>query len=115
MPGEAPHSVAAGIDFIATKGLHANLTYMYSDATPLNDANTAFADSYHLLGLRLGYQFNFSRLPISIFAGAENLLDEQYSLGNDINGFGGRYYNAAPGRNYYGGISFSFLTKKKEG
>ena len=115
MPGVAPHTIAAGIDFQTMKGLQANLTYLYNDAAPLNDANTAFADAFHLVGLKLGYQFHLQKLPFTIFAGIENLLDEKYSLGNDINGFGGRYYNAAPGRNYYGGVSFSFLTKKKEG
>ena len=46
-----------------------------------------------------------------IFAGADNLFDTKYSLGNDINAFGGRYYNAAAGRNYYVGISFRFDKK----
>jgi iron complex outermembrane receptor protein len=44
-------------------------------------------------------------------AGVDNLLDQKYSLGNDINGFGGRYYNAAPGRNYYVALLIQFLTK----
>lgn len=115
LPGVAPHTVAAGFDFATSNGLQANLTYFYSDATPLNDANTAFADAFHLLGLRLGYQIKLPRFPLSIFTGVENILDQRYSLGNDINGFGGRYYNTAPGRNFYGGVSFSFLTKKKDG
>jgi iron complex outermembrane recepter protein len=25
-------------------------------------------------------------------------------LGNDLNAFGGRYYNAAPSRNFFGGV-----------
>jgi len=32
----------------------------------------------------------------------------KYSLGNDINAFGGRYYNAAPGANYSAGISIRY-------
>jgi iron complex outermembrane receptor protein len=36
------------------------------------------------------------------------LLDEKYSLGNDLNAFGGRYFNAAPERNYFGGVKFYF-------
>ncbi len=47
----------------------------------------------------------------SIYAGADNLLDEVYSLGNDINAAGGRYYNAAPRRNYYVGLSFQLNGK----
>ena len=41
------------------------------------------------------------------FGGADNLLNVTYSLGNDINAAGNRYYNAAAGRNYYLGLRFS--------
>jgi iron complex outermembrane receptor protein len=68
-----------------------------------------------LIGAKIGYQkwFN-SKWRIKIVAGAENVLDEKYSLGNDINGFGGRYYNVAAGRNYFVSINFQFITKKYE-
>jgi iron complex outermembrane receptor protein len=41
---------------------------------------------------------------LEIFAGVDNLLDEQYSLGNDLNAFAGRFYQPAPTRNGYGGV-----------
>ena len=44
------------------------------------------------------------KLPLDFFAGADNLLDEQYSLGNDLNAAGSRFYNAAAGRNYFVGL-----------
>ncbi|MFT6036052.1 MAG: iron complex outermembrane receptor protein [Marivirga sp.] len=47
---------------------------------------------------------NQSALKLS--AGVENLTDITYSLGNDLNAFGGRYYQPAPGRNYFMGLSF---------
>ena len=113
MPAEAPHTIASGLDFVANNGLSALLTYYYSDKIPLNDANTAYAKKYNLLGLKLGYEKLIrEKFRLKIFAGVENLLDEKYSLGNDINGFGGRFYNAAPARNYYGGIALSCEHKK---
>ena len=33
-------------------GFQVRLTYFYSDAIPLNDANNAYADAYHLLGAK---------------------------------------------------------------
>jgi iron complex outermembrane receptor protein len=33
--------------------------------------------------------------------GADNLLNKTYSLGNDLNAFGGRFFNPAPKRNYF--------------
>ena len=66
---------------------------------PLNDANSVYAVAYDLLQLKIGKLFNIKRTEISIDAGVDNLLNQKYSLGNDINALGGRYYNPAPGRN----------------
>jgi iron complex outermembrane receptor protein len=66
-----------------------------------------------LIGAKIGFEHWFkNKIRIKAFAGVENLFDERYSLGNDINGFGGRYYNAAAGRNYYAGVVLQFLTRK---
>jgi iron complex outermembrane receptor protein len=90
-------------------GLYANVTYFFSGPIQLNDANTAKADSYNLLGLRIGYkQRSKKRMQFEIFGGGENMLNEKYSLGNDINAAGGRYYNAAAGRNFYAGIILNY-------
>jgi iron complex outermembrane recepter protein len=92
------------------KGLYANASYYYASKIFLNDLNTASAEGYHLLGLRLGWKKTFNKkLVVNIYAGADNLLDEVYSLGNDINDARGRYYNTAAERNYYGGVSFQFV------
>lgn len=110
LPGTPPHTFTAGLDAHTNNGLYANITYSYTDAMPLTDANDGYAAAYNLLGLRIGYKMLLrNRYMLELFAGADNLLDETYSLGNDINGFGGRYYNAASGRNFFTGISLSYL------
>jgi iron complex outermembrane receptor protein len=109
LPGAAPNVVAAGLDIISKIGCYINITYNYMDKIALNDANSAYASSYHLLGSRLGYKKDFSKkISTEIFVGADNIFNTKYSLGNDINAAAGRYYNAAPGRNYYAGIIFKF-------
>ena len=112
MPSVARHTVAAGVDLAFKAGFYTNLTYYYSDPIPMNDANTDFATSYNLLGARAGYRKTWAGLTLNLFAGADNLFDIQYSLGNDINAAGGRYYNTAPGRNFYGGLSLQWNKKK---
>jgi iron complex outermembrane receptor protein len=47
-------------------------------------------------------------MQLELFAGADNLLNQRYSLGDDLNAVGGRYYNPAPGRNYFGGLNVKF-------
>jgi iron complex outermembrane receptor protein len=113
LPGVSPHTVTAGFDWQAKSGPLATLTYYYGDKIPVNDANNAYADAYHLLGAKIGYQHWWGKtVRVKIIAGADNLLDQAYSLGNDINGFGGRYYNPAPGRNYYTAILFNFVRRE---
>ncbi|MEO6905218.1 MAG: TonB-dependent receptor [Ginsengibacter sp.] len=109
LPGVAAQTVAAGIDINTKAGLYASATFFYSSRIPLNDANTNYTNPYNLIGFRIGYKNYLSKqIRLEIFGGAENILNEKYSLGNDINAFGGRYYNVAPGRNYYAGIIFKF-------
>jgi iron complex outermembrane receptor protein len=109
LPGAAPNVVVSGLDITSKAGCYLNVTYNYTDEIALNDANSAYAASYNLLGARLGYKKDFKRkIGAEIFVGADNLFDTKYSLGNDINAAAGRYYNAAPGRNYYAGIAFRF-------
>lgn len=112
LPAEAPHTLAAGVDFFSNRGLQGTLSYYYSAKMPLNDANTVYADAYHLVGARMGYEKTIHQWRLKLIAGIENLLDQTYSLGNDINGFGGRYYNAAPGRNYYTSLVLQWNYKK---
>lgn len=113
LPGNAKHTVSTGIDAIAKGGFGIAITYYYSGNIPLNDANTAYAGAYNILGVRLAYQkWIDERWRLKFMAGADNLLDEKYSLGNDLNGFGGRYYNAAPGRNFYVALLVQWVSKK---
>lgn len=112
MPGAAPNVVVAGLDMNSKPGVYLNVTYNFTDKIALNDANTAYASSYNLLGARLGFKKELSKkIAAEIFAGADNLFDAKYSLGNDINAFGGRYYNAAAGRNYFAGVRLNFIAK----
>lgn len=105
LPGVVPNVLAAGADL--SKGrFSAQATYQYNDAVPLNDANTITGHVAHLLGAQMQYNMVIRRKErLRLFAGADNLLNQRYSLGYDINAFGGRYFNAAPGRNYFAGIS----------
>lgn len=80
-----------------------------TSSLPLNDANTVYADKYHLLRSKLSWTLNqVKKMELAVFIGADNLLNEKYSLGNDINAFGGRYFNAAAPLNVYAGINCGF-------
>lgn len=94
-------------------GLYLNANYYAASAIFLNDANTFKAEPYHLLGLQLGYRKIIKQVLLHFYTGADNLLNETYSLGNDINAAANRFYNAAPGRNYYAGVKVEWVKKVK--
>lgn len=111
LTGTPDHTVVAGIDWQPAQGFYAHATATYSDRIPLNDANTAWAPDFYVFALRTGYQSKVGRLPFDVFAGADNLLDRRYSLGNDLNAVGGRYFNAAAGRSWYLGLQVKLVKR----
>ncbi len=114
VPSVPANTFSAMADLEFKIGLYTNITYYAASRIFLNDANTAVADPYHLLGWRLGWQKKWVKKgKINFYGGIDNLLDETYSLGNDINAAAGRYYNAAPRRNYYIGLAYQCLSGQK--
>ena len=112
LPSVPSTTIATGIDMELKNGIYFNTQLYYCDSIPLNDANSELAAPYYLLGARLGWKKNLHpKVLMELFIAADNILDEKYSLGNDINAFGGRYYNAAMPFNFAGGISLHFNFK----
>lgn len=111
LPGVAPHAVSSGIS-ISSQGFSGTAAYFFSSRFPLSDANDVYALSYHLVHLKFGYERKWKHLHTGISAGADNLLNQTYSLGNDINGAAGRYFNAAPHRNYFVSLIIGWLSKR---
>lgn len=91
------------------KKIFLNLHHRYISDAPLNDANTVYADSYHLIQAKAGIDIplNKNKTTLQFFTGIDNILNENYSLGNDINAFGNRYFNPAAKRNYYFGVKLA--------
>jgi iron complex outermembrane receptor protein len=107
--GVTPGIVSGGFDLTTLYGLYTNVTVNNTDHIPLNDANSEYASTYTLLGARLGFRKTTGNFPFEIFTGIDNALDQTYSLGNDLNAIGGRYYNVAAGRNFYFGVKVRAL------
>ena len=110
IPSVPSHTFSVLADMNFENSLYSNFSFYTASKIFLNDANSASAEAYHLLGWRLGWRKAMKKkYKLNFYAGADNLLDETYSLGNDINAAANRFYNAAPGRNYYVGLSFQWI------
>jgi iron complex outermembrane recepter protein len=105
LTGVPPTVAFLAIDVSVRRKLYFKLTTNYVDHIPLNDANSIYAKPYVLVGARAGFDFDSrGKRALEVFAGVDNATDETYSLGNDLNALGGRYFNAASPRNFYIGF-----------
>ncbi|MCX2574655.1 TonB-dependent receptor [Pedobacter sandarakinus] len=106
LTGVPDQILVSSLAFEFRKGIYLFAQHNYTSSLPLNDANTTFAKGYNLIAMKSGIRdLKIKKSKLELFFGINNLLDENYSLGNDLNAVGGRYYNAAPGRNFYLGTS----------
>ncbi len=109
LPGVAPHTIITTLQMKGSDGWYLNLSHNFTDQIPLNDANTVYSDPYHLIKAKAGWQAELTdQLALELYLGMDNLLDERYSLGYDTNAFGDRFYQPAPERNWFGGISVNY-------
>lgn len=106
LTGVPQHVLVSSLLWQLPESLSLYTQHTFTSRLPLDDANSAYAGSYHLLQANVSWKLPLhTRYVLSLRAGADNLLNVKYSLGNDLNAVGKRFYNPAPCRNYFGGIS----------
>lgn len=98
----------SGVDINTNKAFYAGVTFNYTSAIPLNDANSIFAKEYYLMQVKIGRYFKLHTSMLNTYFGIDNLLNQVYSLGNDINAAGNRFFNTAPKRNFFIGARLAF-------
>lgn len=105
LTGVAPFVNVFTLDAALRGGFYTSWTYNYTDQIPLNDANTVYATDYNLVMGKLGFKTIFAgAFETDLYVGVDNLLNLQYSLGNDLNAFAGRSFQPSPERNYFAGL-----------
>mgnify|MGYP000877019466 CR=1 FL=1 len=102
--GVPPLALMTGFDYHTASLWSVHLSLAHTAEISLNDLGDEQAEAYQLLGLRVQKSFLLKKFGLTLFAGADNLLNQRFSLGNDLNAVGRRYYNAAPLRNYEAGV-----------
>lgn len=114
LPGVPEKTINAGLDLVSASGFSLYASYFHSGEIPLNDANTAYSESYDLIDLKAAYKRMFwEKLELELSVGVNNLFDENYAssvIPNAV-GFGGaapRYFYPGNPRNYYGGVELNF-------
>ncbi|RKR10833.1 iron complex outermembrane receptor protein [Flavobacterium sp. 90] len=115
LTGVAANKVNAGITLNTNLGIYFSADFQFVDKIPLNDANSAYSDSYSIINLKTGYRFEIlPNLNTNLAFGINNLFDEKYAsmiLPNAVavGNSGPRYYYPGLPVNYYGTISLNYL------
>lgn len=116
IPGISPHRIFAGIIYEHNSGFYTELDIKWNDGYFTNDLNgppagnnlsiqTFTNPAYYLVDFRFGIQQKLGDFSVDLYMGINNLLDKKYNGSIVPNAFGNRFFEPAPGRNYYGGIS----------
>lgn len=114
LTGVPSNKANAGITFNTATGLYLSADYQFVDEIPLDDANTVYNDSYKIMNLKVGYDFElFKGLTMKIACGINNIGNEKYASMVLVNAtaFGTatpRYYYPGLPVNYYGTIRFEY-------
>ena len=109
LTGTPPNVFILGTDIITKPGLYTSLTYSYTDMIPLNDANSFFGTQYNLFFGRVGYKKGLGkRIQGDFYFSFDRSFNEPYSLGNDLNAAGSRFFNPSSPQNFTVGAKFQF-------
>lgn len=108
LPG-LPRNVAhLALDYQHPHGLFATIEAIYLDQFALNNANSEYSKESTVTDFRAGYAWQLDSLKIEPFIGVSNLFNENYLSNARINAFGGRFFEAGPDRNVYGGVAIRY-------
>jgi iron complex outermembrane receptor protein len=107
--GNAKHAVTSSVTYHFKKRLSVFVKLQSLSSIPLTDANDVYAPAYELM--QSGVSLNHKR--VRYFFSIDNLLNTSYSLGNDINAAGRRYYNPSSPRGYMAGISIQMAKHRR--
>ena len=107
LPGLPESFAYLGIRFENESGLNMNFNLNYSGDLFANNANSVKVQAYTVSNFRLSYNINKRNWKILPYMGMNNIFDTEFNSNIRINAFGSRYYEPAPERNSYLGITFT--------
>ncbi|MEX0976667.1 MAG: TonB-dependent receptor [Woeseia sp.] len=108
LPGLPEHFGYAGLSYDNDRGFHAQLEGVFSGTLYADNANNVAVDSYVVTNIRASKTFQSGDWLLRPYIGINNIFDERYNSNVRINAFAGRYYEPAPGRNFYAGITVRY-------
>lgn len=104
LTGVADNVLVSNLSVGFAKSFYWNLQFNYNGKMPLNDANTFISTPYRVWQSKMGWKSQQHKYPLECYVIIDNIGNERYALGYDINAFGNRFFNPSPKRNFQAGI-----------
>lgn len=92
----------------ASSGFSTGVEGQYMSKVYVNDANSDAADDYASFNWHAGWRRQVGEWDLNGFVRVDNLTDEDYVGSVVVNGAGQRYFEPAPGRTFYVGVTAGF-------
>ncbi len=112
LPGVPKHQFHAEISYYHPSGFYTSWDMLHVGSLFADDANTTRVNAYHVANLRMGHSARYGDWEISPYLGVNNLFGENYNSNIRLNAFGSRFFEPAPDRNMYAGVSMRYMFGK---
>ncbi|MEM6641346.1 MAG: TonB-dependent receptor [Bacteroidota bacterium] len=104
LPGTPSHFGSINISYSPADRITFSIPAQLVGPLFADNQNSTEVTGYHNIDLLVNYRLKVNNLEFTPFTGVRNLTNQRYFDNVRINGFGQRFYEAAPGINFYGGI-----------
>lgn len=105
LPGQPEHQFYAEVSYTHASGLYVVFDMLHVDEVLADNANSEAAAAYEVANFRFGRDFAFGPWTVGPFFGIKNFFNEEYVQNVILNATGARFYEPAPDRNIYGGVT----------
>lgn len=104
LPGIPNHLATLGLTYQSNNGLFIQLNNNYRGSLFADDQNNTRIDDAIISDLSMSLPIKWNGLQFTLHGGVNNIFDTTYYDNVRINAFGNRYYEPAPGINFYTGV-----------
>ena len=108
IPGIPRHQIFASLNHQPGENLSTTLSARWTGERYADNANSAKSDSYVVVGVHGSYRVKLAGSQLRLYGGIDNIFDKKYDDNLRINAASGRYFEPAPERGFYLGVSTRF-------
>jgi len=109
IPGVPRHQFYTELSYVHPSGWYWSWDLLHVGRFFADNENQVAISAYQVANLRLGYTGHKGDVEFTPFIGINNLFGQEYFGNVRLNASFGRYYEPAPGRNIFAGITLRYM------